>query len=286
MKTFLFLALVTPLLCQETPQLKYKVVSVEEYKSCSSTQDLRTSIHKDLVSLIDNIELLTVLQRPCGCGAPGWRRVAYLNMSDVSQNCPGSWSLITDPKRSCGRPSNASGNTCFSAFFSTQGITYSRVCGRIIGYQFWHPDAFYAARFRSINEAYVDGASLTYGNPRHHIWTFANARDEIEDRSSCPCTDTNVETDIFIPSYVGQDYFCETGTPPGRRWRNVFEADDPLWDGQGCGPSSSCCIFNNPPWFCKHLPQPASDDLEIRLCSEFKATHENTPIELVEIFVM
>ena len=87
------------------------------------------------------------------------------------------------------------------------------------------------------------------------------------------------------PSFVGYDYFCETGVPPGQGWSiRTFYADDPLWDGQGCGPASTCCTFNNPPWFCKQLPQSTNADLEVRLCSA-GASFENTPIELVEIYV-
>ena len=65
----------------------------------------------------------------------------------------------------------------------------------------------------------------------------------------------------------------------------LLYADDPLWDGQGCGPTSTCCTFNNPPWFCKQLPQSTNADLEVRLCSFNYASAENTPVELVEIYV-
>jgi hypothetical protein len=43
-----------------------------------------------------------------------------------------------------------------------------------------------------IDGSYVDGVSLTYGSPRQHIWTFANALDEEgvgNDESRCSCTD-------------------------------------------------------------------------------------------------
>ena len=60
---------------------------------------------------------------------------------------------------------------------------------------------------------------------------------------------------ISIPSYVDNDYFCEIGVPPGQPWNdNTFYVNDTLWDGEGCGPISTCCTFNNPPWFCKQLP--------------------------------
>ena len=44
---------------------------------------------------------------------------------------------------------------------------------------------------------------------------------------------------------------------------NYYPDNDPLWDGEGCGPTSICCDFNNPPWFCKTLPQPTSARLKL-----------------------
>ena len=129
---------------------------------------------------------------------------------------------------------------------------------------------------------------IEYGNLRQHIWTFANPLDEYPwfYDHKCPCTNVIEQHPISIPSFIGNDYFCETGVPPGQQ-RNitVFYADDPLWDGQGCGPTSTCCTFNNPPWFCKQLPQSTNADLEVRLCSAGAASIENTPIELIEIYV-
>jgi len=86
-----------------------------------------------------------------------------------------------------------------------------------------------------------------------------------------------------IPPFIGQDYFCDTGS------RSTYEdkiySDDPLWDGHGCGAESSCCRFNSPPWFCKQLPQPTSDDIELRLCTDQSIGNEDVLIELVELYV-
>ena len=87
-----------------------------------------------------------------------------------------------------------------------------------------------------------------------------------------------------VPPFIGQDYFCETGSRQAFSY-NTFYTDDPLWDGQGCGGTSTCCEFNNPPWFCKQLPQPTTDDIELRLCSDQSIGDEDTPIEIAEIYV-
>jgi hypothetical protein len=101
------------------------------------------------------------------------------------------------------------------------------------------------------------------------------------------CSNVFEQSLITIHSFVGNDYFCETGVSSGQFFSNTFYAADPLWDGQGCGPTSTCCTFNNPPWFCKQLPHPTNADLEVRLCSLDRACAiiDNTPVELIEIYV-
>lgn len=49
-------------------------------------------------------------------------------------------------------------------------------------------------------------------------------------------------------------------------------------------PTSSCCIFNRPPWFCTLLPQPTTDDIELRICLN-EDLQENVAVSLVEIYV-
>ena len=293
LKAVLLLSAVGYTSCQEH-NFTYTVRSSGiETDTCPDTQSLRKSIRKDVEIFINT----TLGEGPtgrglCGCGGPGWRRVAFLNMSDTTQTCPGNWSLITSPRRSCARPANASFRTCYSAVFSTQDIEYTRVCGRIIGYQVGESSAFVLENIgllQTIDGAYVDGVSLTHGNPRQHIWTFAAAPDERDATryfNNCPCTNISQQITIRIPPYVNDDYFCETGVPHGERFSGGrFYPDDPLWDGRGCGPTSACCTFNNPPWFCKQLPRPTSDDLEARICSNDFASHDNTAVELVDIYI-
>ena len=208
-------------------------------------------------------------------------------MTEPAQDCPANWSLYSSPKRSCGRRNN---NACDSTSYSSQGLEYSRVCGRIIGYQVASTDAFYlrdgGSDVATIEDPYVDGISLTYGNPRQHIWTFAAGLDEIDLRAvTCPCN-ANHPDPSNVPSFVGTDYFCETGVPAGEAFQYIFYPDDPLWDGSGCGSAgSACCTLNTPPWFCKQLSQRSTSDLELRICGSTTVAIEDTAIELIEIYV-
>ena len=153
-----------------------------------------------------------------GCnGTGGWTRVAYLNMTDPADECPSAWTETTSPIRTCGRRTVRG---CDSATFSTNGIEYSNIVGRVVAYQFGSPDTFSSGR--DIESNYLDGVSITHGMPRSHIWSFAS---ELRDNYRCPCSTTNT-----APSFVGEDYFCEAGTVTYRGY--VFYPDDPLWDGQ------------------------------------------------------
>ena len=230
-----------------------------------------------------NLEYCDMTRRCCN-STGGWMRVAHLNMTDTNQHCPSKFRLITSPKRTCGTP----GSRCVSTTFPLNGVKYSRVCGKIIGYQYSNTDAFhpyYLDRSRTVDGQYVDGVSLTHGQtPRKHIWTFAAARDEIRsNRRVCPCTKNNTDFSGVVPPFIGQDYFCDTGST--YQVQAQFYHADPLWDGSGCGSTSSCCGFNNPPWFCKQLPQPTTDDIEMRACTDEVTSNEYLALETIEIYI-
>ena len=227
-------------------------------------------------------QLLVIQSYSCG-GPTGWRRVAYLNMSDPSQQCPSVWQEITTPHRVCGRRSNT--GSCEGLTYSTGSEQYNQVCGRIIGYQLGSPDSFNGG---SIDSYYLDGVSVTYGSPRQHIWSFSGGLEEenfFAPATSCPCVSGSTNGNL-IPSFVSQNYFCESGiarwdTRTYALWRN----GDPLWDGQGCGPTSSCCTFNSPPWFNVQLSSLTTGDIEVRICGDQAIGDEDTPIQLIELYV-
>ena len=228
--------------------------------------------------------------KSCGDSAREWTRVAYIDMTDPNQQCPEGLTFVSRteaPLRLCGQ---AVPRACVSTTFPVNGKQYTHVYGRIKAYQDETPDAFvafYHNQALTIDDNYVDGISLTHGqSPRQHIWTFAGALDEVANSHAgarCPCTRPDVPFPGIIPPFIGQDYFCDTASRDA--FQHVFYSGDPLWDGQGCGGTSTCCSFNNPPWFCKQLPQPTTDDIELRLCSDQGSDDESIPMELIEIYI-
>ena len=246
--------------------------------------EIKTETHRLLRdSIVPNLQKITFV---CG-GSTGWKRVAYLNMSDPSQQCPSVWQEITTPHRVCGRRST--GASCEGLTYSIGSEPYDQVCGRIIGYQKGSVDAFLSGPDVAIDTYYVDGVSVTHGSPRQHIWTFAASLDESTTEhaaAKCPCVAGSLQGNR-IPSFVGQNYFCESGLTQYSDGINglFFSNGDPLWDGQGCGPTSSCCTFNSPPWFNVQLPSPTTDDIEVRICGNEGIGTEDSPIQFMELYV-
>ena len=132
------------------------------------------------------------------CGSGDWTRAVLLNMSDTSQSCPSAWNLVTTPVRSCGRRALPSG-VCDSVSYPISR-NYFSVCGQIIAYQVGQAFGFYNALISHyrIDDAYVDGVSLTHGpqGSRVHIWSFVGATYEqstsYRTDLTCPCTNTQI----------------------------------------------------------------------------------------------
>ena len=224
------------------------------------------------------------MERSCKGVAGGWMRVASINMTDTSSTCPSGLRTLTSPRRRCAMDIDTDG--CSSVMLSVQGVEYTQVCGKIIGYQHGSPDAFHPhTQTPTIESTYVDGISLTHGaSPRKHIWTFAVALHELNsDRAFvCPCTNTRTHPPAAVPSFVGNYYFCDTGSADEADV-NSFYSDDPLWDGAGCGEYNTCCEFNSPPWFRKEISPPTSHDIEMRLCRD--SDDEDINFKILELYV-
>ena len=230
-------------------------------------------------------EVYCDMENVYGGNRGGWMRVAFFNMSNPTHSCPSPLRTdTTQGRRLCTR----SVDTPFSSVvFHTHRVPYTAVCGRAVAYQYGKTNAFYGAaqgtRYHSINDPYVDGISITHGQPRKHIWTYAIGRSKTDSETKlrCPCS---TPEGTKPPTFVQGHYFCDEGasnTPTSIH----YHLDAPLWNGKGCLQSSSCCATSGMPWFCRTLPRPTTDDIEVRWCSDQDLGNEATATELLEILV-
>ena len=219
----------------------------------------------------------------CAGVGGGWRRIVNINIG-AGDDCPGEWRKATQSGVSFCRVASDEYHNCSSANFSTNGISYQRVCGRARGYQKGDTIAFYGAHpvfNKTIDEDYVSGLSITYGsNHRQHIWTFASGRGEAYDNAlNCPCTTT---TALSPPSYVGSNYYCESASWYDGNFDTHF-FNDTLWDGAGC--IDNCCDDTTQPWFYRQLNQITQDDIEARICAYGLFIWRSTLIDQLELYI-
>ena len=111
----------------------------------NQNEDIRiqlTQIQNNISQLNDRVNDFILIEfNPSQCGAGLWWRVAYLDMTEPLQQCPSAWrEYNTSGVRACGRPESSTGSCAAVFYFPNR--QYSRVCGRIIGYQVASPDAF------------------------------------------------------------------------------------------------------------------------------------------------
>ena len=216
----------------------------------------------------------------CGKGG-GWRRIASLNMTDPNEKCPTQFRTYSqNGVRACGRPATSSGS-CVGITFSSRDIRYSQVCGRVIGYQYRTTDGSHSNG--NINSTYVDGISLTHGNPRSHIWTLIAGGESDTMYNRCPCGSARYSRPA--PLFVGSDYYCEAGFN-SNLVDSFFYTSDPLWDGKNCGSSeTACCQRTLIPWFYKSIAHSTTDYIEMRVCCDEGTTNEDVAAGQYEIYV-
>ena len=219
------------------------------------------------------------------CGSEGpWTRVAYLDMTYASESCPPGLKLYqNETTRACGRQDSTNGS-CQSANFSTNSMSYSQVCGRVIGYQrvLKESDNMHNSP-DDINSYYVDGVSITHGYPRRHIWTLMSGVDQgpgNDKMKYCPCLGNSLANPT--QGFIGDDYYCESKTELG----SGLHTEEPLWDGQGCDDDNTeCCQPAGIPWFHKVLSINTTDYIELRVCDNEGTSIEDTPLSYYEIYI-
>ena len=259
------------------------VLSQEEFDKV--VQTLRQNISAELSRIGASVKDMERTFTKCGIYSTEWRQVAHINMIDPTTRCPSGLREVSNSatnQRACGR-SVSSG--CSSVTFLIEE-KYSQVCGRVRGYQYYTPDAFYHSPGKTINDSYIDGISITHGSPRRHLWSYAaNYYEQWRGTANynCPCARPDPDNPRWhVPAFVGTDYYCESGFVSN--FENRIAWEDPLWDGAGCvTPGNTCCQRHG--WFHKQVNQ-TSDSIEVRWCAHEGRSNEDVFTDLVEIYVL
>ena len=85
--------------------LKSQLTTIENSTAAHMKEfhQFRDQVLHELASLRNDLTRLDDLVH--ACGGTGWKRVAYLNMTDPSTTCPDGWNITAYHKRTCGRAS-------------------------------------------------------------------------------------------------------------------------------------------------------------------------------------
>ena len=250
------------------------------------SEEVTAKFNESIAELLDTIQTLNQtlydftsgsgLITLCNITSANWRRIAYFDTTQ-GDPCPTGLRTITNTTTSqtaCGRTNTGSG--CTSLTFPPSGH-YSKVCGRVRGYHYGHLDTFNSGY--NISAFYVDGISITQGQPRKHLWTYAVGHSE-QSGGACPCNGNG--PGASIPTFIGDHYYCESGFVVSPEQRVAWE--DPLWDGKGCRTlTNTCCDRFG--FFYRDVTS-STDDIEVRWCSNVRNTDEDSPADQLEIWVM
>ena len=197
----------------------------------------------------------------CGTDKGPWMRVAKLNTS----SCPRGLKpmLAEGGIKSCVPARDGPGCTMLN--YSSLGIPYSKVCGRITGYEVGTPDGFYhRGQDVTLMENYLDGVSVTSNGK--YVWTLV--------AGNCKCPPTTFR----IPTFVPKDKFICTHGKYGCYQQGLFCTKYFLWGGQQCGSP----IRRN--WFNNEVPRTTAD-VNIRVCRDQDREHEDIALRSMTIYV-
>ena len=247
-----------------------------EFDSCNFLQNFSVQLPSGLYKIMPQ-DALTPTKVYCSYQSLSgrnewWRRVAYLNTSESCQvQCPPGLETRMEPPSSCRRAVEESG--CSSVYFDPGDIPYSRIGGRVRARQSGQPDGFQdfnGPRFRgevSLEDNYIDGISLTYGDEgnRTHIWTLAASVNVQRDG----CAVCNRER----PDFIGDHFSCELLELCNQ---GTVCSSNLLWDGGQCVGGES---------FFRDLPGPTTEQIEMRVCREQDRRDEDILVTEVELYV-
>ena len=267
---------VVPCTCEETLTTHL----VKSVKSCTDAVETLTKCEKEEEKVQDSCALryknnpnlksgsyeLTIndkvqsvycsMEELCGVQG-GWMRVGYFDRISQGKCLNDNFEI---KKFETYDMCKAKGTEayCASIKLETHSMTYTEICGTAKGYQ-----AHFVVPFNSkadINFPYLSGVSITRAvtgpEKRRHVFSMAAGETEKDiTGTTCPCTKKTTEN--TPPDFVGDDYYCESGSPNLPLVKLLI--DDPLWDGKNFRHDEVKCKKSLMPWF-KHIISPATSD--------------------------
>ena len=206
----------------------------------------------------------------------GWALVFRYNEGSP---CPSGWASAP---RGCQRPTDAPQ----AATFALAPYAYTEMRGEVRALAFGVSDAF-RDNFDDVNTTFVDGVVISVGNPRRHIFTFADGETDafpanvISITSECPCAGGT-----GAPPFVGADFLCEEprdsfDVDGGARF---YDETDVLFDGLDVDDPACLGAPESAPSFRTSLPR-TTDAVELRLMSNDASSNEDTAVIHVELWV-
>ena len=214
--------------------------------------------------------IILICSHRCKCGPGDWVKIGSLNPLD---SCPsGFMSENIGGAQVCWKKEKGCTSFSFEA-----GQDYRAVCGVATAYAYGSPDAF-GSPDETIDEAYVDGISITYGSPRQHLFTYAAAY-EFE---KCPCKGGPTE-----PAFVNNNAYCgDKVLAPGEQWERKWYPNTVLWHAASdCSDDDITCRDDYRPWFSVETASSTSDAVEIRSCQDQAYDDEAIGIASMEIYI-
>ena len=204
---------------------------------------------KNFSTELSKIRASQMAIQECGIYNSSWRQIIHIDMTDYDHKARCPYNLCTEFNERIG---------CYKGGcigFKRNIEKYTRVCGRVSGYQLGDTRGFISAQNFTpdinVSTHYADGVLITGDNYREHLWSYVADTTKI----NCPCGGANL-----VPRPIFNSYHCNVeSTKIG--W------DNPLWDRCDAAKYNECCTDRKMHgWFYKNIDQ-SIDSIEVRWCA-------------------
>lgn len=213
----------------------------------------------------------------------GWTRIRSFDAA-AEDGCPGEWVPSYEEHDVCivDSPSHEVGEIR-SATFEPIVASYDEVRGFVRALQRGSNDGFSSREGEDvIDEPYVDGVSVTVGDPRTHLWTYVAGLQISGGAGACPCSGGSGPH-----AFVGDDFLCDTANTdpePDHYIYPWYPADEWLWDGENPDPDCPSGRFEDG-WFVNAASRDPAEPIEVRVMTNQGHTDEDIGVFAMELFV-